>query len=93
MGDRLGVIGGAFLPVWAVGLALLGAGCGPETPAAPRGVERGSATPAVHRDAPLDLRINEVVSNNEGVWLDEQGEADDYVELFNPTKKALQLGD
>ncbi|MGC4089793.1 MAG: PEP/pyruvate-binding domain-containing protein [Polyangiaceae bacterium] len=40
---------------------------------------------------PLELRINEVVADNEGVWLDEQGEADDYVELFNPTSAPLDL--
>ena len=42
---------------------------------------------------PVDLRINEVVSNNEGVWIDEAGETDDYVELFNASDHALALGD
>lgn len=40
-----------------------------------------------------DLRINEVVSDNEGVWLDEAGETDDYVELYNASPRALRLSD
>lgn len=38
------------------------------------------------------LRINEVVSNNEGVWVDELGETDDYIELYNlgPGPSALK---
>ncbi|HLV65336.1 MAG TPA: hypothetical protein VKY73_05970, partial [Polyangiaceae bacterium] len=39
------------------------------------------------------LWINEVVSDNEGVWLDEHGEADDYVELFNAGDAPVGLGD
>src|SRR4051794_19813774 len=42
---------------------------------------------------PLELRINEVVSNNEGVWVDEQGEADDYVELYNASDHVLHLSE
>jgi len=41
----------------------------------------------------LDLRINEVVSSNEGVWVDEVGETDDYIELFNPTTHPIDLGE
>jgi len=40
-----------------------------------------------------DLRINEVVSDNEGVWLDERGETDDYVELYNASPRTLRLSD
>ena len=32
---------------------------------------------------PGEIRINEVVSRNEGVWVDEVGETDDYIELIN----------
>ncbi|HEX6272783.1 MAG TPA: lamin tail domain-containing protein, partial [Polyangiaceae bacterium] len=42
---------------------------------------------------PPGLRINEVVSDNEGVWLDEQGETDDYIELFNTSRDAQSLSD
>jgi hypothetical protein len=42
---------------------------------------------------PLDLRINEVVSDNEGVFIDELGEADDYVELYNASDHAIVLSD
>ena len=51
-------------------------------------IDSGPPTP----EPILELRINEVVSNNEGVQVDEQGEVDDYVELFNPTLDALDLG-
>jgi hypothetical protein len=40
-----------------------------------------------------DLRINEVVSDNEGVWVDELGETDDYVELYNASSRELRLSD
>ena len=42
----------------------------------------GSIDPA-HAPQPHDLRINEIVSNNEGVYVDELGQSDDYVELIN----------
>jgi hypothetical protein len=37
------------------------------------------------------LRVNEVVSDNDGVEIDELGETDDYVELYNAGKKPLEL--
>src|SRR6185369_12855082 len=62
-----------------VALGLLSLGCGSLDPAlAPQ---------------PKDLRINEVVSNNEGVWIDERGEADDYVELYNASDHDVRLSD
>ena len=83
------------------GASLLGltalVGCGDE--AARVVVDRQGAQPrpvvsvAPPVRPPLELRINEVVSQNEGVWLDEVGETDDYVELFNPTPAAIALGD
>ncbi|MBN1607193.1 MAG: lamin tail domain-containing protein [Polyangiaceae bacterium] len=42
---------------------------------------------------PRDLRFNEIVSDNEGVWVDELGETDDYVELYNASDHSLELGD
>ncbi len=38
------------------------------------------------------MRINEVVSRNEGVWVDEAGETDDYLELINTGTAAVDLG-
>lgn len=58
--------------------ALLALGCGSETSL---------------EDGPHTLRINEVVSNNEGVWLDELGEADDYVEVINVGTEPVDLAD
>ncbi|MDH5671559.1 MAG: lamin tail domain-containing protein [Myxococcales bacterium] len=43
--------------------------------------------------APPTLRLNEVVAKNQGVWVDELGETDDYVELFNASQQPLALGD
>jgi hypothetical protein len=42
---------------------------------------------------PPELRINEVVSDNEGVWVDELGETDDYIEIINASDRVLELGD
>jgi hypothetical protein len=42
---------------------------------------------------PPGLRINEVVSQNEGVWVDEQGETDDYIELYNTSSEAKSLSE
>jgi hypothetical protein len=39
-----------------------------------------------------EIRINEVVSQNQGVWVDEAGETDDYVELINLGGETLDLG-
>jgi hypothetical protein len=52
----------------------------------------GSIDPA-QAPQPHDLRINEVVSNNEGVYVDELGEADDYVELMNTSSHTVRLSD
>jgi hypothetical protein len=61
---------------------------------APAGLACGGVTPPDDAGVlPLELRINEVVSNNEGVWVDELGETDDYVEVFNASDRVLELGD
>jgi len=39
------------------------------------------------------LRINEVMSGNDGAWVDEQGETDDFIELVNTSDEAIELGD
>jgi hypothetical protein len=38
-----------------------------------------------------EIRINEVVTRNEGVWVDEAGETDDYVELINAGSTVASL--
>lgn len=65
----------------ALVLGALAGGCGaaPSVPPSP--------------GSPAALRINEVVSNNQGVWVDEYGETDDYIELQNPSSESLQLSD
>ena len=39
------------------------------------------------------LRINEVMTGNDGAWVDEQGETDDFIELVNTGSTALSLSD
>ncbi|WP_437275105.1 PEP/pyruvate-binding domain-containing protein [Sorangium sp. So ce375] len=40
-----------------------------------------------------ELRINEVMTGNDGAWVDELGETDDFIELINVGKQALALGE
>lgn len=40
-----------------------------------------------------ELVINEVMSQNEGAWIDEAGEADDWLELANRSAHAVSLAD
>lgn len=39
------------------------------------------------------LRINEVMTGNDGAWVDEQGETDDFVELLNTSDEPVLLSD
>jgi hypothetical protein len=39
------------------------------------------------------LRINEVMSGNDGAWVDELGETDDFIELINTSSRPISLGD
>ncbi|XXX77395.1 PEP/pyruvate-binding domain-containing protein [Sorangium sp. So ce134] len=50
-------------------------------------------TPAGGAPAPSgDLRINEVMTGNDGAWVDEIGETDDFIELVNIGDRPLDLG-
>src|SRR5688500_11285232 len=51
----------------------------------------GSESALTH--GPRTLRFNEVVSSNQGVFIDELGEADDYVELINVGTDPVNLAD
>src|SRR5688500_16681719 len=51
----------------------------------------GSESALTH--GPRTLRFNEVVSSNQGVFVDELGEADDYVELINIGTEPVDLAD
>jgi hypothetical protein len=42
---------------------------------------------------PPRLRLNELMADNSGVWLDEHGEADDWLEIYNADSVAVYLGD
>jgi hypothetical protein len=39
------------------------------------------------------LRINEVMTGNDGAWVDEQAETDDFIELYNTSDEPVQLAD
>lgn len=39
------------------------------------------------------LRVNEVMTGNDGAWVDEQGETDDFIELINTGDETLLLSD
>lgn len=73
----------------------LGAGCSDATldpPSPPPQIECDFAVPAA--GAPSgDLRINEVMTGNDGAWVDEIGETDDFVELINIGQRPLALGE
>jgi hypothetical protein len=58
------------IAVFTINFALVA--CGSSTP----------PTPPPPADAGA-LRFNEIVSDNEGVFVDEQGETDDYLEIYN----------
>ncbi len=48
----------------------------------------GGCTETVH---PSPLRINEIVADNEGVWVDESGETEDWIELVNVSDERIWL--
>lgn len=39
------------------------------------------------------LRVNEVMTGNDGAWVDEHGETDDFIELVNAGEARISLGD
>jgi hypothetical protein len=53
------------------------------------GSRLASAASAALGEAPL--RINEVMTANDGAWVDEAGETDDFIELMNTGDEPIQL--
>src|SRR3954470_10162750 len=47
----------------------------------------GAAAPP----GPTHLRINELVPDNDGTLVDEDGQADDWLELYNPGPEPVEL--
>ncbi|HTN85927.1 MAG TPA: lamin tail domain-containing protein, partial [Sorangium sp.] len=76
------------------GSVAMGAGCAGEPPVPPP--EPSScdfAAPAAGAPgASGELRINEVMTGNDGAWVDESGETDDFVELINMGQRPIDLG-
>ncbi|XXT21043.1 PEP/pyruvate-binding domain-containing protein [Sorangium sp. So ce429] len=78
----------------------MGAGCSGEPPAPPpepSSCDFASSTAGAPgapgaNDAGGDLRINEVMTGNDGAWVDESGETDDFVELINMGQRPIDLG-
>lgn len=48
-------------------------------------------SPCVTAECWSRLRIHEVMSNNEGAWVDEDGHTDDWIELYNPGNQPISL--
>lgn len=46
-----------------------------------------------HTPGPSTLRLSEVMASNDGAYLDEQGEAEDFVELVNMGDEPIDLSD
>jgi hypothetical protein len=58
----------------------------------PSGGGSSSGGAAGQQQLPLaELVINEVMSQNEGAWIDENGEADDWVEVVNRSSRDVSL--
>lgn len=82
--------------VLALGAAALG--CGDhDDPPPPKPVPvpecSFSLADVTHDSAKSGLRINEVMTANDGAWIDERGETDDFVELVNTSQNTIALGD
>jgi hypothetical protein len=84
-----------WLGVLALATATLGCSDGDDPPP-PKPVpvtECSFSLADVTRDtAATGLRINEVMTANDGAWIDEQGETDDFVELVNTSDDRIFLG-
>ncbi|MBP7680438.1 MAG: hypothetical protein KBB95_01025, partial [Deltaproteobacteria bacterium] len=46
-----------------------------------------------HTPGPSTLQLSEVMASNDGAHLDEQGEAEDFVELVNVGAEPIDLSD
>lgn len=69
----------------ALGLLVATAACGT--------AERAKPDSDVIPEVSTALAINEVVAANSGVWIDETGETEDWIELINRSSAALSLSE
>ena len=80
-------------------LATAALGCGDhDDPPPPKPVPTAEACSFSLADVTRDnaktgLRVNEVMTANDGAWVDEAGETDDFIELINTTDASIALGD
>jgi hypothetical protein len=83
------------LGVLALFLACVGCSDGDEPPVKqpPAEVCSFSLVDVAHEADSHPLRINEVMTGNDGAWVDEQGETDDFIELVNTGSSAITLSD
>lgn len=83
------------LALFAASLALVGcsgSGGAMETTFVGHRCGYGLAAPEA-ASAARTLRVNEVMTGNDGAWVDEQGETDDFIELVNIGDESLSLQD
>src|SRR4051794_4079990 len=76
-------------------LLVCGCGSGKSAPDAAPGQDarpEGDAAPDTDGAARLGLRINEVVPDDDGFLVDEDGQTDDWLELYNASAQPLDLG-
>src|SRR5690349_24845911 len=52
-----------------------------------------SLAEVTHDTAKTGVRINEVMTANDGAWIDELGETDDFIELVNTSAGSIPLSD
>ncbi len=67
------------------------AGAPPTTPTSPSNSDAGRSDAGSPGAGPL--LINELMASNDGAWIDELGEADDWLELVNAGEAPLELSD
>lgn len=79
--------GRGFLRTWPLVMAVACGTGDPKTGANPdAGVTPGPPSSTA-------LAINEVMADNDGAWIDETGEADDWIELINRGSESIEPGD
>ena len=78
---------------WAAAVACGGEGYGPSAQGGSGGEGGEGGTGGGGVTVPGELVINEVMSQNDGAWIDAAGEADDWVELINRSQRTLSLAD
>src|SRR5262245_52338451 len=91
--SRTAVVAAAF--PWLLLTCLSGVGCGeggkPVGDAGAPVDAQGDAAGDADQVPPAALRINELCPDNDGLTIDEVGQADDFIELYNADSAPVDL--